>query len=52
MFTLGVIVVALALLGSLTALALRVGSTQLGHSAAWAAALAGMLVLGVILLAD
>jgi hypothetical protein len=51
MFTLGVILVALAVLGSLTALALRAGST-LSHPDAWTAALAGMLVLGLILLAD
>ncbi|MGE5691692.1 MAG: hypothetical protein ACM33B_14150 [Pseudomonadota bacterium] len=47
----GVTLVALALLGSLAALALR-ADEQLGHPVAAAAALAGVLLLGLLLLAD
>jgi hypothetical protein len=51
MLLLGVILVALAMLGALAALALR-ADDRLVHPAATAAALAGLLVLGAVLLVD
>jgi hypothetical protein len=51
MVIVGVIVVALAILFSLTAFALRV-SGQLRHPARVGAALAGLFVLGLALMAD
>ncbi len=51
MFLLGVILVALATLGALTAAALREGY-RLDHPVATAAALVGILLLGAVLIAD
>jgi len=51
MLTLGVIVVALAILFSLTAFALR-ASDQLAHPTRVGVALAALFVLGLALLAD
>jgi len=48
---LGVILVALALLGGLTVLALRAGRS-LSHPVAWLAALVSLFVAGALLLAD
>jgi hypothetical protein len=51
MFLLGVILVTLAILGGLTAMALREGY-RLDHPVATTAALLGILVVGALLLAD
>ena len=51
MFLLGVILVALAILGGLTAIALYEGY-RLDHPVATAAALLGILLVGAVLLAD
>jgi hypothetical protein len=51
MFLLGVILVALAVLGTLTAIALFEGY-RLDHPVATAAALVGIILLGAILVAD
>ena len=51
MFLLGVILVTLAILGALTATALREGY-RLDHPVATAAGLVSILLLGAVLLAD
>jgi len=51
MLLLGVVLVALALLGGLTVLALG-AARSLTHPVAWVAALASLLVAGALLLAD
>jgi hypothetical protein len=51
MVLLGVTLVALALLGGLTVLALRAGRS-LTHPVAWLAALVGLFVAGALLLVE
>jgi hypothetical protein len=51
MFLIGVILVALAILGALTAMAMLEGS-RLDHPVATFAALLGILLVGAVLLAD